>query len=203
MEDRQALRDSSIESVLPLWGEADARILEHASALIAARGTSRLTIAELAREAGVSRPTIYRRWASTDEVVRAALLRQTVEIVHRLSPRIDERRDLVSEVLRFADLFAEDPVFGRLLATEPASFTQYSLERVGTSQRVMLSWLADAIARCQGTESVRSGDRDDMSVMLLLIVQSAILSHRAVASLIGTREWRAELAHAVDGYLRP
>ncbi|KDA06350.1 hypothetical protein DC31_10980 [Microbacterium sp. CH12i] len=192
-----------MDTKLPDWDDADARLLDEASALIAARGTRGLTIAELAREARVSRPTIYRRWPGTDEVVRAALLRQTVLIVAQLSTEESTREDLVAEVLRFSDLFREDLVFARLLEREPEAFTQYSLERIGSSQRVMLHWLEEAIARGQGGGTVREGAPSDMSVMLLLIVQSAVLSHNAVSSLIGANEWRAELTRAVDGYLRP
>lgn len=194
---------STERSPLPTWDDVEARLLDHASALIAARGTGGLTIAELAREARVSRPTIYRRWAGVDEVVRAALLRQTVSILSGFSPAVGTREELVDEILRFADVFADDPVFGRLLSREPEAFTQYSLERVGSSQRVLLGWLADAIARGQHGGSVREGDADDMSVMLLLIVQSAVLSLGAFSALIGASEWRAELTRAVDGYLRP
>ncbi|MEJ1920807.1 TetR/AcrR family transcriptional regulator [Microbacterium sp. KHB019] len=192
-----------MEAELPSWDAADAHILERASDLIASRGTARLTIAELAREVRVSRPTIYRRWSSADEVVRAALLRQTMTVIRRLEPEVSTRERLVSETLRFADLFRKDPVFGRLLASEPEAFTQYSLERVGSSQRAMLRWLADAIAHAQNGGTVRAGDPSDMSVMLLLIVQSAVLSYNAVSSLIGTDEWHTELSRAVDGYLRP
>ncbi len=203
MENRQAPLSSPVESEIPTWDEADARILDRAAALIATRGTARLTIAELAREARVSRPTIYRRWASGDDVVRAALLRQTLLIIHRLSSEVDTRQSLVDQTLLFTDLFSADPVFGHLLASEPEAFTQYSLERIGSSQRVMLRWLAEAIHRCQAGGTVRAGDAREMSVMLLLIVQSAVLSHNAVSSLIGASSWRSELSRAVDGYLAP
>ncbi len=195
--------DSSIDSEIPTWDESDEHILDQAAALIATRGIARLTIAELAREARVSRPTIYRRWASGDEVVRATLLRQTLLIIHRLSSEVDTRQDLVDQTLLFTDLFSADPVFAHLLASEPEAFTQYSLERIGSSQRVMLRWLAEAIDRCQAGGTVRAGDARDVSVMLLLIVQSAVLSHNAVSSLIGASSWRSELSRAVDGYLKP
>jgi AcrR family transcriptional regulator len=203
MEKRQAIQMPLSEAELPSWDDADVHILERASALIASRGTARLTIAELAREARVSRPTIYRRWASADEVVRAALLRQTMMVIGRLEAEVSTREELVTETLRFADLFRGDSVFGHLLASEPEAFTQYSLERVGSSQRAMLRWLADAIAHAQNGGTVRPGDQGDMSVMLLLIVQSAVLSRGAVSSIIGADEWRTELSRAVDGYLRP
>lgn len=201
MEDRQALMVSS--SALPVWDEVDARLLGVASDLIASRGTGGFTIAELARDARVSRPTIYRRWPGTDEVVRAALLRQTVSIIERMSSDVRGGHELVAEVMRFAELFRDDRVFGRLLDREPEVFTQYSLERIGSSQRAMLQWLEHAIARGQADGTVREGAPGDMSVMLLLIVQSAVLSHRAVSSLIGTSEWHRELSRAVEGYLLP
>jgi len=187
----------------PEWTAADEHILERASALIAARGAARLTIAELAREARVSRPTIYRRWASADHVVREVLLRQVVLILRELDPEVSTRDQLVDETLQFADLFRDDPVFGRLLTSEPAIFTQYSFERIGSSQQVLLGFLAAAITRTQSGGTVRPGDARDISVMLLLIVQSAVLSHQAVSSLIGETEWRTELRRALDGYLRP
>lgn len=203
MEDRQVLADSSSEFALPVWDEVDARLLEVASDLIASRGTGGFTIAELARDARVSRPTIYRRWPGTDEVVRAALLRQTVSIIGRMSPDVRTGNELVTEVMRFAELFRSDRVFGRLLDREPEAFTQYSLERIGSSQRAMLRWLEVAIARGQADGTVREGAAHDMSVMLLLIVQSAVLSHQAVSSLIGAAEWQFELTRAVEGYLLP
>jgi AcrR family transcriptional regulator len=210
MQDRQARTlspsESALsvrESALPVWDEVDARLLDVAAGLIASRGTGGFTIAELARDARVSRPTIYRRWPGTDEVVRAALLRQTVSIMARMSPDVSTGAKLVVEVMRFAELFRDDRVFGRLLDREPEVFTQYSLERIGSSQRAMLSWLEGAISRGQAGGTVRAGSAGDMSVMLLLIVQSAVLSRHAVSSLIGAPEWRVELRRAVEGYLRP
>lgn len=198
MEERQA---TAVGLFLP--DDAEAPLLDAASALIAARGIGGLTIAELAREAGVSRPTIYRRWSGTDEVVRAALRRQAVAILLRLGPRAGTRGEIVDAVLRFSDLFRDDPVFGRLLDREPEVFTRYSLERIGSSQRVILQWIGEAIVRGQEHGSVRAGDPSDMAVMLLLIAQSAILSHHAVSPLIGDEAWRFELTRALDGHLRP
>ena len=207
MEDRQAASEPpariEVRADLPSWDATDAHILDRAAGLILARGTAGLTIAELAREAKVSRPTIYRRWSSVDEVVRAALLRRTVLLLSGFETAVSTRAELVAEAVRFADAFRQDAVFGSLLSSEPEAFTQYSLERVGTSQRVMLRWLADAIVHAQRGGTVRPGDADDMSIMMLLIVQSAVLSHNAVSALIGEAEWHTELTRAMDGYLRP
>ena len=67
----------------------------------------------------------------------------------------------------------------------------------------MLSWIATAVEAGQRDGTVRSDAPADVAVMLLLIAQSATLSHRSVASLIGEAEFDLQLRTAINGYLRP
>ena len=198
MEDRQALLLDR-----PVWDEAESRMLDAAVELIVGRGVGGVTVAEVARSAGVSRPTVYRRWAGADEIVRAALLRATVSLIEQFPEPAQSRADIVRDVMRFSELFRNDPVYGRLLEREPEVFTRYTLQRIGQSQRVILQWLAVAIAHAQRGGSVRAGNPSDLAVMLLLIAQSAILSHNTVSALIDEPHWSSELWHALDGHLRP
>ncbi|MFF2275946.1 TetR/AcrR family transcriptional regulator [Agromyces sp. NPDC058126] len=198
MEDRQAL-----ELDRPTWSEAETRMLDAAAALIAARGVGGVTVAEVARDAGVSRPTVYRRWSSADEIVRAVLHRQTVSLIAQFPEPARTRDEIVRDVLRFSELFRTDPLYGRLLEREPEVFTRYTLQRIGSSQRVILQWIAAAIQNAQRGGTVRAGNPNDLAVMLLLIAQSAILSHNTVSTLIDEPHWSSELWHALDGHLRP
>lgn len=198
MEDRQVL-----ELDRPVWDETESRMLDAAAELISARGVGGVTVAEVARNAGVSRPTVYRRWASADEIVRATLVRATVALIERFPEPATSRDEIVRDVLRFAELFRADPLFGRLLEREPEVFTRYTLQRIGTSQRVILQWISVAIAEAQRGGTVREGAPGDLAVMLLLIAQSAILSHDTVSALIDEPHWSNELWHALDGHLRP
>lgn len=179
------------------------RMLDAAVELIAVRGSGGVTVAEVARNAGVSRPTVYRRWASADEIVRAALLRATVSLIEQFPEPAQSRADIVRDVMRFSELFRTDPLYGRLLDREPEVFTRYTLQRIGQSQRVILQWLATAIELAQQGGSVRAGTPSDLAVMLLLIAQSAIFSHNTVSALIDEPHWSSELWHALDGHLRP
>ena len=179
------------------------RILDAADALLQARGVHGVTIAELARRSGMSRPTIYRNWSDADDVVRATLLRRVVRILTDFPEPAPTRSALVEDVLRFSALFRTDAVYARLLAEEPEVFTRYTLQRVGSSQRVILTWLATAIARAQSDGSVRSGDSGEIAVMTLIIAQSALLSHGTVSELIDEPAWDRELRAALEGHLRP
>ncbi|MFJ4164149.1 TetR/AcrR family transcriptional regulator [Microbacterium sp. NPDC089698] len=189
--------------VLPTWDATQSRILDAADALIATRGVRGMTIAELARRAGVSRPTVYRNWSDADDVVRAALLRRVAVILDRFPAPATTRAEIVDDVLRFAALFRADDVYRHLLTEEPEAFTRYTLERVGSSQRAILAWLAVAIGAAQHDGSVRGDDPQAMAVMLLLVAQSALLSHGTVSELIDEPSFERELRAAVEGLLRP
>lgn len=192
-----------MEERQPRWDATQTRILDAADALIERRGVHGVTIAELARRADLSRPTIYRNWSDADDVVRAALLRRVDGILSTFSADARTRTALVDDVLRFTTLFRSDPLYGRLLTDEPEAFTRYTLQRVGSSQRMILRWLARAISSAQGDGSVRPGEPQEIAVMLLLIAQSAVLSHGTVADLISEAGWERELRAALDGLLRP
>lgn len=211
MEDRQAapapLAPGSGPALAlelrPAWDETESRVLDAAAELISARGVGGVTIAEVARNAGVSRPTVYRRWAGADEIVRATLLRAAIGLIDGIPTLASSREEIVRDVLHFSEAFRADPLYGRLLEREPEVFTRYTLQRIGTSQRVILQWLSAAIALAQRGGTVRAGAPDDIAVMLLLIAQSAILSHNTVSALIDEPHWSTELWHALDGHLRP
>ncbi|MBS1697365.1 MAG: TetR/AcrR family transcriptional regulator [Actinobacteria bacterium] len=196
-------RQDTLDVALPVWDATQTRILDAADALIVVRGMHAVTIAELARRAGVSRPTIYRSWTDADDAVRAALLRRVALILARFGEPATTRAAIVDDVLRFSTLFRADPVYRHLLAEEPEAFTRYALQRVGSSQRVILAWLAAAIGAAQREHSVRDEDPQAMAVMMLLITQSALLSHGTVSELIDEASWERELRAALDGLLRP
>lgn len=198
-----AKRQADLDAALPTWDATQTRILDAADALIATRGVRGVTIAELARKAGVSRPTIYRSWADADDAVRAALLRRVVGILGSFGEPATTRTVIVDDVLRFSALFRADPVYRHLLAEEPEAFTRYTLERVGSSQRAILAWLAASIAAAQRDGSVRGDEPQAIAVMLLLIAQSALLSHNTVSELIDETSWERELRAALEGLLRP
>jgi AcrR family transcriptional regulator len=204
------IRNALPEALSPRSGGPDsapdrteARLLEAASELVATRGTRGLSIAELARVAGVSRPTVYRRWESADDVLRALIGHRAQQVITAIGPQAADRAAIVDKVVRFGELFHADPVFGRLLDAEPEVFTRYAFQRIGRSQRVILEWLAANITAAQRGGTIRAGSATDLAVMVLLMSQSAVLSHKTVTTVIDAGALRTELAHALDGYLRP
>lgn len=187
----------------PIADETGQRILDAAARLIATKGLSGITLTEVAKEAGVSRPTVYRRWPGTEEIIRATTVQRTASLIERLETHPATKDDIVTGVLRFVALFNSDPLYCTLLEREPEVFITYILQRFGTSQRLSVKWLEEAIATAQKSGSVREGKPSDMALMLVLIGQTVLLSRGIVAQFIGDYELDEELRRAVDGYLRP
>ena len=186
----------SISNVPADTGE---RILAAAASCVVDFGVERVTLAEIARRAGVSRPTVYRRWPDTKSVV-AALLTQHITDVMRDAPLLgDDRESLVRQIVTVADLLRRDRLVMSVLHSELAPI--YITERLGTSQHMLINALADRLRVAQRNGSVRRGDPVQMATMVLLIAQSTIQSAQIVQPILDADRLADELARSLNGYL--
>ena len=181
---------------------AEDRVLDAAADLVAA-GQHRPAIAELARRAGVSRPTVYRYFADSDAVFRALWEREIRRLVADRPRRVRDRKELVRLVVDLADRISRHETLAPTFVTEPSLVARYILERLGTGQQLLLDLLEEAIRAAQAGGSVRRGRPRELAAMTLLITQSAIQSRRMIAGHLTDAAWRRELTHALNGYLQP
>src|SRR5688572_28914213 len=70
------------------------RILDAAFATMAAHGLHRLSLEDVAREAGLSRQTVYRYFGSKDALVTAVILREEEGFLDRMAEAIESHADL-------------------------------------------------------------------------------------------------------------
>jgi len=100
------------------------RTVEAAYACIARRGVAKTTIEDVAREAGMSRATVYRAFpGGRDELVNATVAWATLDFFGRLYERI-QGADSLEEVMERGIMFAyrsilEHEVLQRVMQTEP------------------------------------------------------------------------------------
>ena len=175
------------------------RILAAAASCVVDFGVDRVTLAEIARRAGVSRPTVYRRWPDTPSIV-AALLTRHITGVLRDAPMLgDDRESIVQQVVTVADLLRRDKLVMSVLHSELAPI--YITERLGSSQQMLIDALAARLRVAQRHGSVRAGDPLRMATMVLLIAQSTIQSAQIVRPILDADALAAELAYALNGYL--
>jgi AcrR family transcriptional regulator len=179
------------------------RILEAAAYCVIAYGVDRVTLAEIARRARVSRPTVYRRWPDTRSILAALLTRRITGALDEVPSRGVGRETLVERVVAVAEHLRRDDVVMSVLRKAPDLAMVYIAERLGTSQQILLDAVASDIKLAQEEGSVRSGDPRQLAAMCLLITQSTIQSGQIVAPILDADALDVELAHSLNGYLKP
>ena len=180
----------------------ESRILDAAAACVLAYGVDRVTLAEIARRARVSRPTIYRRWPDIRFVLAELLTMRIAGVLDDVPERGSDREALVERVVAVAERIRRDEVVMSVLQAPNVAMI-YIAERLGTSQQILIDALAHAIKLGQDGGSVRVGEPRHLAAMCLLITQSAVQSAQMVAPILDADALSVELAHSLDGYLKP
>jgi AcrR family transcriptional regulator len=183
--------------------DEDDRLLDAARECVLAVGVRRTTVTDVARRAGVSRMTLYRRFPDLEGVLAALMTREFGRVVAQAAARAEgatARERVVAMVAHGARSLAGDPLFVRLLDVDPELLLPYVTRRLGGMQRIAVATGAEALAAGDG--SVRTDASPAvLSAGIELIARGFVLaSHGELEP--GLDPW-AELARAVDGYLRP
>ena len=134
------------------------RILAAAADCVLAFGVDRVTLAEIARRARVSRPTVYRRWPDTRSVLAALLTSRIVGVLDDVPSQTVGREALVQRIVAVAERLRRDEVVMSVLRNAPDLAMIYIAERLGTSQQILLDAVASEIKTGPGAGSVRPGD---------------------------------------------
>lgn len=181
------------------------RILDAAASCVLAFGIDRVTLAEIARRAGVSRPTVYRRFPDTQSILAALLTARVVRVLDETESPEAGRSALVARIVTVAARLRHDEVIMAVLHSAPELAMVYIAERLGTSQQILIDALAGELKLAQEAgrkgDRVRAGDPRRLATMCLLITQSAIQSAQMVEPILDADALATELAHALNGYL--
>jgi AcrR family transcriptional regulator len=175
------------------------RILAAAASCVIDFGVDRVTLAEIARRAGVSRPTVYRRWRDTRSVLAALLTRHITAALGEVPVRGGGRQALVDRVVAVAERLRRDDLVMAVLRSELALV--YIAQRLGSSQQMLIDALAENLRAAQRDGSVRPGDPRQLAAMVLLITQSTIQSAQIVRPILDADALAGELAYSLNGYL--
>jgi AcrR family transcriptional regulator len=179
------------------------RIMAAAASCVRDFGVERVTLAEIARRAGVSRPTVYRRWPDTNTIVASLLTGRITGTWRAVPARSPGRTGLVERIVEVARRLRDDDLITSVLRSAPDLAMVYIAGRLGTSQQILIDLLVDALRAAQADGSVRAGDVRRMSAMVLLISQSTIQSAQIVEPILDGDALSVELSRALNGYLAP
>jgi AcrR family transcriptional regulator len=178
----------------------DARILAATRDLLAKHGYAGTNLAAIARAAGTTRPTIYLRWSSKEDLVTAAIA--ALPLPAQLPPTADVRTDLLAELRHFhAGVTRPHGInlVGTVLAEEhttPALLKHFR-QRLLDPRRARV---ADILRRGIADRTLRADL--DIDVATSLLVGSFYARHLATSTV--PADWPARVVTSVwPGWINP
>jgi AcrR family transcriptional regulator len=181
-------------------------ILDAARATVLDFGVGRATVSEVARRAGVSRMTVYRRHPDGAALLRALMAREFTGVLEQAEEETawlgTGRERLVASAIRGVDLLAVNPVFVRILQLDGERLLPYFTGTPGRFQRLAHDVLLERIKHCQEEGSVRQGEPELLAATVEVALRGMVLSGPALEPEARAAALR-ELARMLDGYLRP
>ena len=179
----------------------DDRILRAAESCVQDFGLDRVTVAEIARRARVSRPTVYRRWPDVYAILAAMFTRRVINILRDVPGGAAEREAIVDRSVAAVARLRHDPLVDAGLRWAPEMALRYLSDRLGPGQLALIEVLAVDLAKAQAAGSVREGDSRQMAAMMMLIAQSAVQSARMVSPILDEDALDAEFTLLLNRYL--
>ena len=190
-------------------GGSDGELLDAARDGILAVGWRRTTLTDVARRAGVSRMTIYRRWPDMATLLADLLTREwgglaalsTLAAPGQGDPRPALAR-LVAGVTGTVAALRDDELFAKIVAVDPELLLPYLLRRRGRTQDAVLRVLEATLTEGQRDGSVRDTDPVLLARSVLLAVHGFVLSSATMTDDGPTAaQLDAELGRMIERYL--
>ncbi|MGH3713813.1 MAG: TetR/AcrR family transcriptional regulator [Micromonosporaceae bacterium] len=194
-----------IKAAGPANAIGEQRVLDAAYQLLLTVGPRRMTMADIGRQAKVSRATLYRRWPNVRSVIGALVTREWADMVaacfHVGSGSGRER--LVAGVVEAVSRSREHPLLRAIVRHDPEFLLPYLLERRGSSTEDQLAAVETGLRAGHADGSIRAGDPRWQARSLMLTAISFAITGPIMAGADDYDRLDAELRTMLDRYLAP
>ncbi len=161
----------------------DDPLLDAAHACVMAVGVRRTTLTDVARRAGISRMTVYRRFPDVAALIQALMTREfsgvLAEAVAANADRPTVRERLAHGATDGVVRLSGHPLFLRLLDVDPELLLPYLVQRHGAFQHLVLDAFVALLTEGMEEGSVRRADPEALAAALELCLRGWVLAARA------------------------
>ncbi|WP_306359119.1 TetR/AcrR family transcriptional regulator [Nocardia sp. CC227C] len=156
------------------------QLLESALSAFLDFGIKRTSMGEIARRAGISPATLYRRFESKNELVEAVSVREAQRFVAEIDKRaqaFDSTEDqLVETFVAFITALARNELLRRLLRTEPDLVLPRLTTEAGPILEVGRVYLAGKLRELQSAQNTTDFDADLVAEIMARLALSLALT---------------------------
>ena len=166
-------------------------------------GVKRATVEQVAKYAGVSHMTVYRRWPAKNELLLTAVMTEFRRLfcdVYEEARQLDSFDDKV--VCGFTGILwcvRSRPLMARELATEPEVVLPFLTTAAGASMDMAIAFGADNMRRAAKADGLAIADPVALAEILVRIAHSLLLAPHSGPAL----QSKAEVADYARRYILP
>lgn len=170
---------AAAEGVVDVHDETSARILDAAFELFCRIGIQRSTMEDVARRSGVSRITVYRRFATKGVLVDQLIRREIQRYFDQFRRDIEHAETAADRVVvgfvSSLHAFRRNPLIGGLMAADPNALIPATITDGGRTLAGVREFVAGQLRREQDAGNVASDVNVDIVAELMVRVCSSFL----------------------------
>lgn len=198
----EALLAGVLDGTLPSDALSE-QILDAAREQFMTFGLRRSTVDDVAKQAGVSRVTVYRRFGNKDSLVSACLLREyrrfVVEVDRAVAPLPTTEDRIVEGFVTVLRHIREHPLVGGLLRLEPEIMLPFLTVESGPALIAMRGYVAGRLREARRAEGRADADPAPVAELMVRITVSFLLNPVSCFELDDDEQLRS----FARGYLVP
>jgi AcrR family transcriptional regulator len=184
----------------------DDLLLDAARECVLDVGVRRTTLSSVARTAGVSRMTLYRRFPDVRSLLAALMTREFGTLLAATDkasrPTATAHERLVATTVDSIYALAANPLMRSVLDRDADLMLPYIVQRIGGVQRIAEQYLRANLIAGHHDGSIRRADPAVQARAIFLVAQSFVFSMRPATSDVDRSALITELTHLLDASLR-
>jgi AcrR family transcriptional regulator len=171
--------DEQVRSMTLASDATGVKILDAAMQVLTDFGFKRATVELVAKAAGVAHTTIYRRWPTRDDLLRAALVREIRTVFDAAFAAVDDAAIFDDKVLTaFVEMVwsvHKHPLMARELRTEPETVLPLLTTAAAPVLPGALAYVAQRLSDIAVDSGVVLDDPESLADILLRLAHSLVL----------------------------
>lgn len=206
MDETSRVGDAALSNTAAQKPSVDDVIIAAARESVMTVGLRRTSIAEIARKAGVSRPTVYRRYADIGELLAEVTNREILHMLEglRYVPG-DSRARMLLRIRIVVQRIIESDFFPGLVKTDPDRVLEaLTGEMSDTQLEIVEKFILPGVRHGQEDGTIREHDSYLLARNIYRLIQTMVLVWRPDGKDAALdKKSVEEVVDMVDRYLRP